>query len=147
MSDAERILWEPPLEFLEKLRELDTDYVVLREVTRNIMHDLFDELAKQTIHSLEEKQDIAEEIRSRLRRVCLAIECPTCHKPSMIRAQVAGNSKGGIFQFQHAKTNHGGTTQFPPNLNIIDAPLDKRLRSKKSAKPDQQGTEAVFYDI
>jgi hypothetical protein len=126
----------PPAQDL--LSVIDGMYAELREQTRRAVQQLLSENAGKDFPSLEEKQAFATRIRDLLRRADLRIKCPRCGEPAILRASAAGNSRYGVFHFDHpvagARSSHRGSTKFPENLFVIDAPVDRRVTPTSSGK-------------
>lgn len=63
------------------------------------------------------------------------VACPKvgCGQPAILRCAAAGNSKIGVFQFDHSidgkRTSHLGTSALP-TLHFVAAPADRR-RNKR----------------
>lgn len=139
-SQAEKVAFK-------KLDKIELGFQKLREQTRAQIQSLLNELSGIELPSLQSKQRIASEIRRKLRRMELAIACPQCERPSMVRAAAAGNSKQGVFQFEHsangARSTHRGSSTLPQGLLVVDAPIDGRQRSiDRSAKTRQKAKRA-----
>lgn len=113
------------------LEQIDSEYLVLRQKTRQAIEHLLAEKAGKEFLSLQARQAFAADIRERLQRVGLRIECPKCSQPAMLRATLAGDSIDGVFKFDHASTGHGGSGTLPTGLKVIDAPDDGRVKFKR----------------
>ena len=117
---------------LQHLEAIDADYTALRERTREKVQKVLDALSGQDFPSLEARKAIATEIRVALDRVGLRLKCPQCSLPAVLRAVRAGNSRNGVFQFDHpsggSRTTHKGSSVFPNGLTVTDAPVDRRLK-------------------
>jgi hypothetical protein len=61
----------------------------------------------------------------------LRVECPECGSPAILRCQSAGNSKTGVFLYDHyldsGRTFHGGPTTFP-RLKLVPKPPRRKSR-------------------
>lgn len=120
------------------LQELSRGLDVLKDPIRKALQELLDGLAGKTFDSLETKQAVAREAQDLLTRLGLRVACPKegCGRPAMIRCAAAGNSKQGVFQFDHSsgtcrRTTHLGSSSFP-RLTIVPAPADRRRASSSS---------------
>lgn len=115
----------------ESLVAIDAKYVALREETRCTIQRLLDEKAgNAAFPSLKTKKEFAESVRERLRRVKLCLDCPTCHRPGMLKAVPTA---GGLFQIDHSihgsRGTCGGTQEVPVGCKVIDAPPDRRVKT------------------
>ncbi len=74
----------------------------------------------------DEKKAFARSLQRLLKRLGLRLRCPECGGPSAIRGGVYGNSKQGVFRFEHSaagkKISHATTTDLP-RLTVL-APVD-----------------------
>ena len=72
--------------------------------------------------TLETKKAVARAVQTLLIDLELRVKCPTCGEPAYLRCSLAGNTRPGTFQFQHARkgrqTHHGGAKKFP-GLKLI----------------------------
>jgi len=83
--------------------------------------------------SLEANRILAKSVQELLAENGLRVVCPECGQPAILRCQQAGNSKTGVFQFDHVvsgrRTFHGGASSFPL-VGVAAAPPRRRRRSK-----------------
>lgn len=84
--------------------------------------------------SLQENQAFAKMVHELLDQHGLRVQCPECSSPAILRCIKAGNSKHGVFVFDHyletGRTFHGGPTSVP-GLSIIAKP------QRRSGIPEQ----------
>lgn len=75
--------------------------------------------------TLAENQVFAARVHELLESNGLRVECPECGAPAILRCQGAGNSKTGVFLFDHyletGRTFHGGPTTFP-GVKVVAKP-------------------------
>ncbi|MEY4566366.1 MAG: hypothetical protein RLY14_1336 [Planctomycetota bacterium] len=75
--------------------------------------------------SLQENQAFAKMVHELLDQHGLRVQCPECGNPAILRCLKAGNSKNGVFVFDHylddGRTFHGGPTAVPA-LTLIGKP-------------------------
>lgn len=75
--------------------------------------------------TLAENQAFAARVHELLEANGLRVECPECAAPAILRCQGAGNSKTGVFLFDHyletGRTFHGGPTTFP-RVKVVAKP-------------------------
>ncbi len=73
----------------------------------------------------DEKKAFARSLQRLLNRLGLRLQCPECGEPSAIRGGVYGNSKQGVFRFEHSaagkKISHATTTDLP-RLTVLAPP-------------------------
>lgn len=83
--------------------------------------------------TLEDNQAFASRVHELLDQFGLRVTCPQCGSPAILRCQNAGNSKTGVFLFDHTletgRTFHGGPTSFP-KLTLVARPS-----RRKSVRP------------
>lgn len=143
-ADFSRISWQvrqeaPSFTAAElTLEKLDEQFHLLREWARGELQTLFTSLSHAEFTSFESKKRATDEIRRHLRRMELSLACTKCGKPAILKAVVAGNSKNGVFQFDHsasgARSTHGGSGTFPNGLQIVEPLPDGRRRATKAAR-------------
>ena len=87
-----------------------------------------------TFGSLAENQQFAKMVHKILEEHGLRVRCPECGHPSILRCSNAGNSKHGVFVFDHyledGRTFHGGPTTFPA-ITVVGKPA-RRARLSAS---------------
>ena len=87
-----------------------------------------------TFGSLAENQQFAKMVQKILEEHGLRVRCPECGNPSILRCANAGNSKNGVFVFDHyldsGRTFHGGPTTFPA-ITVVPKPA-RRIRLNAS---------------
>jgi hypothetical protein len=112
------------------LNRLGRNLVAIQRPVRSALQNLLDELAGQSFGALEDNQAVTREVQAILSRLGLRVVCPKpgCGEPAYLRCAAAGNSKKGVFQFDHATTprrTHLGSAVFP-RMMLTDAPPDRR---------------------
>ena len=79
--------------------------------------------------SLRNNQTFTRQVHELLDANSLRVECPECGAPAILRCQSAGNSKTGVFLYDHyltsGRTFHGGPTTFPP-VKLMAKPPRRR---------------------
>lgn len=125
-----------PLE--EIMDKLDEKYQEHREWTRQQLQVVLNKMSGKSYPTLADKQAVVARIREHLRSMDLRILCPVCKCPANLKAVAAGNAKQGVFQFAHSQagtsSTHGGSSEFPNNLQVVDAPADSRLPNAGTRK-------------
>jgi hypothetical protein len=93
---------------------------------------------ERTLHALVGKnfgtltanQAVAGRVHQVLESKGLRVQCPECGSAAILRCQGAGNSKTGVFLFDHylenGRTFHGGPTTFPWVTLVAKPPRRKR---------------------
>jgi len=106
----------------------------IREVQIVLSH-----LVGKEFGTFEQNQAVCTAVQNLMNRLGQAAECPRCGNPSKIRCLRSGRSRAGSFQFDHviegARTTHGGSNRFP-EIKLIPAPSDKRLRTSRQKKSE-----------
>jgi hypothetical protein len=78
--------------------------------------------------SLGENQEFAKRIQKLLEDHGLRAACPECGHPAILRCLQSGNSRNGVFVFDHylatGRTFHGGASSFP-DFGIVPKPQRK----------------------
>jgi hypothetical protein len=116
---------------LSLLGQLNHNLTVLQGPVQGGLQDLLGLLAGRSFGSLVANQAVAREIQELLNRLGLRVACPRqgCGLPASIRCAAAGNSRHGVFQFDHSvggrRTTHLGSSLFPL-LQLVPAPPDRR---------------------
>ena len=123
----------PPADVEIELAAIETQYQALRDLTRTSIQAVLNQLAGKEFPTLVAKQEIATRLREVMKRMDLRVKCPGCGEPAILKASSAGKAEIGIFTFDHpvagARSTHRGPTQFPENLEVVDAPVDRRART------------------
>jgi hypothetical protein len=119
------------------LRQLGDGLTALNAPVRRGMEELLIALAGKSFGSLEANQAVARGVQGLLNRLGLRVACPKagCGKPAVLRCAAAGNSRQGVFHFDHSSSNrrttHMGSSAFP-SLTLVDAPPDRRRSNPSS---------------
>jgi hypothetical protein len=75
--------------------------------------------------SLQNNKTFTRTVQELLDSNGLRVACPECGSPAILRCQSAGNSKTGVFLYDHylenGRTFHGGPTTFP-RLKLVPKP-------------------------
>ncbi len=129
---AARITEETRVQIGQLLKDLSRGLDVLNLPFRKALQELLNYLAGKSFDSLESKQAVAKEIQEIISRLGLRVACPKegCGLPAIIRCAAAGNSKQGVFQFDHSsssgrRTTHMGSSTLP-RLTLVPIPPDRR---------------------
>ena len=81
--------------------------------------------------SLQNNQTFAKTMHILLDENGLRVACPECGSPAILRCQSAGNSKTGVFLYDHyletGRTFHGGPSTFP-RVTLIAKPPRRKSR-------------------
>jgi hypothetical protein len=79
--------------------------------------------------TLEDNQAFAGRVHELLDQFGLRVSCPQCGAPAILRCQNTGNSKTGVFLFDHTlesgRTFHGGPTSFP-RVSLVARPIRRK---------------------
>ncbi len=88
-------------------------------------------LAGQNFGTIVANQAVAKRVHHMLESKGLRVRCPECGTPAILRCQAAGNSKTGVFLYDHyletGRTFHGGRTTFP-QVTVVAKPPRARDR-------------------
>jgi hypothetical protein len=91
-----------------------------------------------SFRSLAENQEFAKVVHQLLDSHGLRVQCPECGHPAILRCLRAGNSKNGVFVFDHyldsGRTFHGGPTTVPL-LKVIAKPA-RRTQANLGSNQD-----------
>jgi hypothetical protein len=75
--------------------------------------------------SVSSNQAFTTRVQQLLDHFGFRVVCPQCGSPAILRCQAAGNSKSGVFLYDHTlesgRTFHGGKTSFP-KLQLVTRP-------------------------
>jgi len=87
--------------------------------------------AGMSFGSLRNNQTFAKSVHELLDSNGLRVKCPECGSPAILRCQSAGNSKTGVFLYDHylptGRTFHGGPSTFPA-IKVVPKPPRRRNR-------------------
>jgi hypothetical protein len=135
----QRRMLMPEARLSEALREFNVLSGQLQAFQTQIKQTIESKLKKfhgWSFDSLAENQAFAKSLHQILESHGLRVRCPECGHPAILRCLRAGNSKNGVFVFDHylesGRTFHGGPTTIP-SLKIVAKPA---RRSSNSASPD-----------
>jgi hypothetical protein len=85
--------------------------------------------AGMSFGSLRNNQAFTKNVHELLDGNGLRVECPECGSPAILRCQSAGNSKTGVFLYDHyldsGRTFHGGPSTFPV-IKVVAKPPRRR---------------------
>jgi hypothetical protein len=117
--------------------QLDGHLSAIQKPVRQALQAVLNAIAGQTFGSLQANQAVARGVQDLLNRLGLRLVCPKvgCGQPASLRCAAAGNSKSGVFQFDHSagrkRTTHKGSSTFP-QVTLTDAPADRRRADRAS---------------
>lgn len=105
---------EPALTNLEATR---TEIAAFKDAIRVSLEVTLNGYAGWNFGSLRNNQTFTRNVHALLDANSLRVECPECGSPAILRCQSAGNSKTGVFLYDHylesGRTFHGGPSTFP----------------------------------
>jgi predicted RNA-binding Zn-ribbon protein involved in translation (DUF1610 family) len=111
-------------------QEIELHQVAVRRSIENTVRGL----AGLNCGSFEANRAAAKSVQQLLAENGLRVACPDCGEPAILRCQRAGNSKTGVFQFDHMvagrRTFHGGATSFPL-VTVTPAPPRRRAIAER----------------
>jgi hypothetical protein len=119
------------------LCQLGDGLTALNSPVRRGLEELLLALAGKSFGSLEANQVVARGVQELLNRLGLRVACPKegCGRPAVLRCAAAGNSKQGVFHFDHSsggkRTTHMGSSAFPC-LTLVNTPPDRRRSARSS---------------
>lgn len=94
-------------------QEIELHQAAIRRSVENTVRGL----AGLNCGTFDANRAAAKSVQQLLAENGLRVTCPECGEPAILRCQRAGNSKAGVFQFDHVvagrRTFHGGSTSFP----------------------------------
>ncbi len=109
-----------------------------RRAVRHAVEVTLKHFAGFNLGSFEAKTELAKMVMAVLEENHLRVECTVCGAPAIIRCLQSGNSKTGVFLFDHyldtGRTFHGGLTAFP-RVNVVDAPKRRKNRNGGNIDP------------
>lgn len=101
----------------------------VKEQLRVELESTLHALAGQNWGSLAENREMAQQVHALLESVGLRVKCRECGEAAILRCQKAGNSKTGVFVYDHyldkGRTFHGGQTTFP-ELALLPKPARRK---------------------
>jgi len=111
-------------------REIELHQAAVRRSIENTVRGL----AGLNCGTFEANRAAAKSVQQLLAESGLRVACPECGQPAILRCQRAGNSKTGVFQFDHVvagrRTFHGGSTSFPL-VTVTPAPPRRRTNAQR----------------
>lgn len=128
---------QPASAVLGLLAQLAAACSAVQDPVRRATQQLLDAMAGRRFGDLSDSKAVARGTQGLLTRLGLRVVCPKagCGQPATLRCAAAGNSKSGVFQFDHSagpkRTTHLGSTTFP-QLTLTDAPVDRRRSDRAS---------------
>lgn len=134
---------QPAPNALDRLERLYSRVTDLRNAIRQDLHSVLAALSDRTFPSIDAMKEVTDRIQVLLDIAGLAVQCPHCKEPSILRCYPVGNARRGAFQFKHraGRTRHGGRSAFPSNLVLMPAPPDGRRGPKQGRPPTQKDRE------
>jgi hypothetical protein len=100
-----------------------------KEAIRRSLEVTLNSYAGMSFGSLRNNQTFMRGVHELLEEHGLRIACAECGAPSIMRCQSAGNSKTGVFLYDHyletGRTFHGGPSTFP-TVNLVPKPPRRR---------------------
>ena len=118
---------QPALNNLEATR---AEIEAFKEAIRVSLEITLNGYASWNFGSLKNNQTFSRYVHELLDANSLRVECPECKAAAILRCQAAGNSKTGVFLYDHyldrGRTFHGGPTTFPRVKLVAKPPRRKR---------------------
>ncbi len=100
-----------------------------KEAIRRSLEVTLNSYTGMSFGSLRNNQTFMRSIHELLEENGLRIACAECGAPSILRCQSAGNSKTGVFLYDHylesGRTFHGGPSTFP-RIRLVPKPPRRR---------------------
>ena len=100
-----------------------------KDAIRRSLEVTLNSYAGMSFGSLRNNQAFMRSVHALLEENGLRIACAECGAPSILRCQSAGNSKTGVFLYDHylatGRTFHGGPSTFP-RIKLIAKPPRRR---------------------
>lgn len=100
-----------------------------KEAIRRSLEVTLNSYAGMSFGSLRNNQTFMRSVHELLEENGLRIACAECGAPSILRCQSAGNSKTGVFLYDHyletGRTFHGGPSTFPA-VKLVAKPPRRR---------------------
>ena len=117
---------QPALTNLESTRK---EIEAFKDAIRISLEVTLEGYAGWNFGSLRNNQTFARSVHELLDANSLRVACPECGSPAILRCQSAGNSKTGVFLYDHylesGRTFHGGPTTFP-RVKLVAKPPRRR---------------------
>ncbi len=117
---------QPAMVNLEAAR---TEIGAYKDAIRKSLEITLNSYAGWNFGSLQNNQTFAKSMHNLLDDNGLRVACAECGAPAILRCQAAGNSKTGVFLYDHylstGRTFHGGPSTFPRVTLIAKPPRRK----------------------
>ncbi len=127
------------LQAQSQLEQLESEIQSHRQAILRSIETRLRQFQGWTFASFEENQAFAKMIHEVLEAHGLRVRCPECDSPAILRCLKSGNSKHGIFVYDHylddGRTFHGGPSAFPL-LTIVAKPA-RRPPNSKTSRPNR----------
>jgi hypothetical protein len=121
----------PLLPALEQLSTAAKAAVALQSTIRLTLEQHLATFSGWNFGTLADNQAFAARVQELLDQFGFRVACPQCGAPAIIRCQNAGNSKSGVFLYDHTldsgRTFHGGPTSFP-RLTLVPRPARRKAK-------------------
>jgi hypothetical protein len=105
-----------------------------KEAIRRSLEVTLNNYTGMSFGSLRNNQAFMRNVHALLEENGLRIACAECGAPSILRCQSAGNSKTGVFLYDHyletGRTFHGGPSTFP-HVTLVPKPPRRRAGGSK----------------
>lgn len=114
---------------LVNLTAAQAEIEAFQEAIRRSLEVTLNHYEGMSFGSLHNNQAFTRAVHELLEGNGLRIECPECRTPAILRCQSAGNSKTGVFLYDHyldsGRTFHGGRSTFP-RIKLVSKPPRRR---------------------
>lgn len=114
---------------LVNLEATKSEIQAFKEAISRSIEVTLNNYAGMSFGSLRNNQTFTRSVHELLDGYGLRIECPECKAPAILRCQSAGNSKTGVFLYDHyletGRTFHGGPSTFPA-VRVVPKPPRRR---------------------
>jgi len=114
---------------LVNLAAAHAEIEAFQEAIRRSLEVTLNSYSGMSFGSLHGNQTFTRNVHELLEGNGLRIECPECGTPAILRCQSAGNSKTGVFLYDHylasGRTFHGGRSTFP-QVKLVAKPPRRR---------------------
>lgn len=114
---------------LDRLNTAQSEMNAIQRSIRDTLERHLALFAGWNFGSLEKNQSFANRLHELIDQYGLRVACSQCGAPAILRCQNSGNSKAGVFLFDHylesGRTFHGGPTTVP-ELKLIAKPARRK---------------------